>query len=68
MTIKIGHYIISKKAILHIILGCFGTGIIIGANIAANVLSAPIVFLFIIPIWLPLIKGIRDGISKENQA
>jgi len=68
MGFKIGQYIISKKAILHIIVGCFGTGIIIGANIAADVLSAPIVFLFIIPIWLPLIKGIREGISKESQA
>lgn len=68
ISLKIGQYNISKKVIRHIIFGCFLTGIIIGANIAADVLSAPIVFLFIIPIWLPLIKGIREGISKENQA
>ncbi|MGZ2370549.1 hypothetical protein ACXR6G_12250 [Ancylomarina sp. YFZ004] len=68
ISFKIGQYIISKKAILHIIFGCFGTGMIIGANIAADVFSAPIVFLFVIPIWFPLIKGIREGISKESQA
>ncbi len=67
ISFKIGKYTISKKAIRHIILACFGTGIIIGANLAAPVLSVPIVFLFTISIWLPLIKGIREGISKEIQ-
>jgi len=64
---KIGQYIISKKAILIIVFGCFLTGILIGVNIAAEAFSAPIVFLFIIPIWLTLINGIRKGISIENQ-
>ena len=67
-SLKIGQYIISKKAILIMIFGCFLTGILIGVNIAAEALSAPIVFIFIIPIWLTLINGIRKGISIESEA
>ncbi len=67
ISLKICQYIISKKAILIFILGCFGTGIVIGANIAADTFSGPIVFLFIIPIWFPLINGIKKGIYKENK-
>jgi len=67
-SIKTGHLVFYKRAILTLVFGCFVTGIVIGANIAADVFSAPIVFLFIIPTWLPLIKGIRKGIRIEKQS
>jgi len=47
------------------VLGCFLTGIMIGANIAGEAFSTPVVLLFILPIWLLLFRGIRRGIHKE---
>jgi hypothetical protein len=65
ISFKIGKYTISKKAILIMLLGCFLTGVMIGANIAGEAFSTPVLLLFILPIWLLLSRGIRRGIHKE---
>ncbi|MRT94001.1 hypothetical protein [Ancylomarina sp. 16SWW S1-10-2] len=66
ISFKIGKYTISRKAILIFLLGCFLTGIMIGVNMASKAFSTPIVFLFILPIWFLLLRGIKSGISKDK--
>ncbi len=65
ISFKIGQYIISKKAILILLFGCFLTGILIGVNIASKAFSAPILFIFIVAIWISLYKAIGRNIYKE---
>jgi hypothetical protein len=65
ISFKIGQYVITKRAITILVLGCFLTGIMIGANIAGEAFSTQVVLLFILPMWLLLFRGIRRGIHKE---
>ena len=69
--IKLGNWIITKKAILGVISGLFFFGVLLGANIALvensqkdiNWIS---IMLFYLPIIFILYRPIKKGIYRVN--